>query len=217
MMHIAMLLAGSYLLGSIPFGVIVGRARGVDIRKHGSGNIGATNVLRLLGPGPAALVLVADVLKGLLPVVVGRSLLRAWPVHEPDLWLLAVALAPILGHTFSVFLRFRGGRAVAATLGALLGMWWQAGLVALGVFIILVAVTRYVSVASIVASSFVPVYLALAGARPAWAAFWTAIAALIIARHIPNIGRLLAGTEPKIGQRVASGGQPGPDGEGDGL
>jgi glycerol-3-phosphate acyltransferase PlsY len=122
-----------------------------------------------------------------------------------------------LGHTFSVFLRFRGGRAVAATLGALLGMWWQAGLVALGVFIILVAVTRYVSVASIVASSFVPVYLALAGARPAWAAFWTAIAALIIARHIPNIGRLLAGTEPKIGQRVASGGQPGPDGEGDGL
>jgi len=199
---IATLLVCSYLLGSIPFGVIVGRARGVDIRRHGSGNIGATNVLRLLGPGPAVLVLVGDVLKGLLPVVAGGSLLRSWSMREPDLWLLAVALAPILGHTFSIFLRFRGGRAVAATLGALLGMSWQAGLVGLGIFILVVAVTRYVSVASIVASSSVPVYLALAGARPAWAAFWTAIGGLIIARHIPNIGRLLEGTEPRIGQRV---------------
>jgi len=210
---IATFLVCSYLLGSIPFGVIVGRARGVDIRKHGSGNIGATNVLRLLGPGPAALVLAGDVLKGFLPVVAGGSLLRSWSMREPDLWLLAVALAPILGHTFSIFLRFHGGRAVAATLGALLGMSWQAGLVALGIFILVVAVTRYVSVASIIASASVPVYLALADARPAWAAFWTAIAALIIARHIPNIGRLLAGTEPKIGQRAAIGGQPAPDGE----
>lgn len=216
-MSIATLLLCSYLLGSIPFGVIVGRSRGVDIRKHGSGNIGATNVLRLLGPGPAALVMAGDVLKGLLPVVVGRSLLRSWSVHEPELWLLAVALAPILGHTFSIFLRFHGGRAVAATLGALLGMSWHAGLVGLGVFVLLTAVTRYVSIASIAAAAFVPIYLALAGTRPAWAAFWTAIAALIIARHIPNIGRLLAGTEPKIGQRVAIGRQPAPDGEGDGL
>jgi len=210
---IAIFLVCAYLLGSIPFGVIVGRARGVDIRRHGSGNIGATNVLRLLGPGPAVLVLVGDVLKGFLPVVAGGSLLRSWSMREPDLWLLAVALAPILGHTFSIFLRFHGGRAVAATLGALLGMSWQAGLVALGIFILVVAVTRYVSVASIIASASVPIYLALADARPAWAAFWTAIAALIIARHIPNIGRLLAGTEPKIGQRAATGGQPAPDGE----
>jgi glycerol-3-phosphate acyltransferase PlsY len=206
-MGIAVLLLSSYLLGSIPFGVIVGRARGVDLRKHGSGNIGATNVLRLLGPGPAAVVMLGDVLKGLIPVVAGRYLLDrslAPATHQADLWLLAVALAPILGHTFSVFLKFRGGRAVATTLGVLLGMSWQAGLVGLGVFILVVTATRYVSVASVVASASVPVYLAAAGARPAWAAFWTAIASLIIARHIPNIARLLDGTEPKIGQRVQS-------------
>ena len=201
-MGIAVLLLCSYLLGSIPFGMIVGRARGVDIRKHGSGNIGATNVLRLLGPGPAALVFAGDVTKGLVPVLVGRALLRTWAVTQADLWVLAVALAPILGHTFSVFLRFRGGRAVATTLGALLGMSWPAGVIGLCIWIVVVGLTRYISLASIIASPFVPVYLALSGNRLAWCVFWAAIAALIIARHIPNIGRLLEGTEPKIGEGV---------------
>jgi glycerol-3-phosphate acyltransferase PlsY len=201
-MGIAVLLLCSYLLGSIPFGMIVGRARGVDIRKHGSGNIGATNVLRLLGPGPAALVFAGDVTKGLVPVLVGRALLRTWAVTQADLWVLAVALAPILGHTFSVFLRFRGGRAVATTLGALLGMSWPAGVIGLCIWIVVVGLTRYISLASIIASPFVPVYLALSGNRLAWCVFWAAIAALIIARHIPNIGRLLEGTEPRIGERA---------------
>jgi len=201
-MRMALLLMACYLTGSIPFGVIVGRARGVDVCKHGSGNIGASNVLRLLGPGLAALVFAGDVLKGLIPVAVGRVLLRAWAVPQADLWLLTVALAPILGHTFSIFLRFRGGRAVSATLGTLLGMSWHAGLIGLGIWLVVVALTRYISVASIIASSCVPIYLALTGASPAWAIFWTAIAALIIARHIPNIGRLVEGTESKIGERV---------------
>jgi len=201
-MGIAVLLLYSYLLGSIPFGVIVGRARGVDIRQHGSGNIGATNVLRVLGPGPAALVFAGDVTKGLVPVLVGQALLRSWAVPRADLWVLAVALAPILGHTFSVFLRFRGGRAVATTLGALLGMSWLAGVIGLCIWIVVVGLTRYISLASIIASPFVPVYLALSGNRLAWCVFWAAIAALIIARHIPNIGRLLEGTEPKIGKGV---------------
>jgi glycerol-3-phosphate acyltransferase PlsY len=201
-MGIAVLLLCSYLLGSIPFGMIVGRARGVDIRRQGSGNIGATNVLRVLGPWPAALVLAGDVTKGLVPVLVGRALLRTWAVPQADLWVLAVALAPILGHTFSVFLRFRGGRAVATTLGALLGMSWPAGVIGLCIWIVVVGLTRYISLASIIASPFVPVYLALSGNRLAWCVFWAAIAALIIARHIPNIGRLLEGTEPKIGEGV---------------
>lgn len=204
-MGIAVLLLCSYLLGSIPFGMIVGRARGVDIRRQGSGNIGATNVLRVLGPWPAALVLAGDVTKGLVPVLVGRALLRAWAIPQADLWVLAVALAPILGHTFSVFLRFRGGRAVATTLGALLGMSWPAGVIGLCIWLVVVGLTRYISLASIIASPFVPVYLLLSGARPAWCAFWAAIAALIIARHIPNIGRLLEGTEPRIGERVGVG------------
>jgi len=205
MMPIALVLVGSYLVGSIPFGVIVGRARGVDIRKHGSGNIGATNVLRLLGPGPAAAVFVGDTVKGIIPVLLGGRLIDGWALPRVDLWLMALALAPILGHSFSIFLRFRGGRAVATTLGVLLGMSWQAGLAGLGMFVLLVALTRYVSIASIGASASVPIYLAATGARPAWAGFWTAIAALIIARHIPNIGRILDGTEPKIGQRAATG------------
>jgi glycerol-3-phosphate acyltransferase PlsY len=201
-MNLALLLLGSYLLGSIPFGVLVGRSRGVDIRKHGSGNIGFSNVLRVLGPEPAALVLVGDVLKGLLPVLLGRRLLIMWGVSQPDTWLLAVALAPILGHTFSVFLGFRGGRAVATTFGALSAMIWQGAVVALAVWLVVVAATRYISVASIAASVAVPVYLAATGVRMEWAAFWTTVAALVIARHIPNLGRLIEGTESKIGQRV---------------
>lgn len=202
-MRIALLLGASYLLGSIPFGVIVGRwLRGVDVRRYGSRNIGFSNVLRVLGPGPAALVLVGDALKGAAPVFGGRALLTGWGAPEPELWLLVAALAPIAGHTFSVFLRFRGGRAVATTFGVLVGMSWQAALIALAVWIVAVAATRYISVGSIVAAGCVPITMAASGARWEWGAFWSVIAALVIARHIPNLGRLLAGTESKIGQRV---------------
>jgi glycerol-3-phosphate acyltransferase PlsY len=201
-MKLAVLLLGSYLVGSIPFGFIAGRMRGVDIRKHGSGNIGFSNVLRVLGPGVASVVLIGDVLKGVVPVMLGRSLLHAWRVPGPDLWLLAVALAPTLGHTFSIFLGFRGGRAVATAFGVLLAMVWQAALVGLATWLVVVAITRYISVASIAACAAVPAYLAYSGVRWEWLAFWTAVASLVIARHIPNIGRLLEGTESKIGERV---------------
>ena len=203
-MKVALLMGAAYLLGSIPFGVLAGRSRGVDVRKHGSGNIGFSNVLRVLGPGPALLVFVADVLKGVIPVLGARWLFRAWSVPSPDLWLLAVALAPILGHTFSIFLGFRGGRAVATTLGVLLAMVWQAAAVGLGVWILVVAATRYISAGSIAAAVTVPVYLAIVGVRGEWAVFWTAVGALIILRHTPNLGRLLEGRETKIGERVTT-------------
>ena len=202
-MKIAVLIAASYLVGSIPFGVIVGRAlRGVDVRRYGSGNIGFSNVFRVLGPGVASLVLAGDVVKGFAPVAVARVLLRGWGTPEPELWLLAVSLAPILGHSFSVFLGFRGGRAVATGGGTLLGLAWPSALVALLVWLAAVGATRYISVGSMFAAAAVPVYFALAGARWEWGAFWTGVAALVIARHIPNLGRLLQGTEAKIGQRV---------------
>jgi glycerol-3-phosphate acyltransferase PlsY len=201
-MKLAVLFVGCYLIGSIPFGFIAGRFRGVDIRRHGSGNIGFSNVLRVLGPGVASVVLAGDVLKGVIPVVLGRWLLHAWRVPAPDLWLLAVALAPTLGHTFSIFLGFRGGRAVATAFGVLLAMVWQAALVGLATWLVVVAITRYISVASITACAAVPAYLAYIGVRWEWLAFWTGVAALVIARHIPNIGRLLEGTESKIGERV---------------
>jgi len=200
-MKIALLLIAGYLVGSIPFGVIVGRAcRGVDVRKYGSGNIGFANVLRVLGPGPAAVVLAGDALKGCLPVVAGRVLLTGWGVH--DLWLLAVGLAAILGHSFSIFLRFRGGRAVATTGGVLLAMCWPAALVGLGVWLLVVGLTRYISLASMSAAAAVPIYMALTGARLESGLFWTAIGALVILRHLSNIKRLLAATEAKIGERA---------------
>lgn len=201
-MKIAMWVLASYLLGSIPFGFLIGRTRGVDVTRHGSGNIGFSNVLRVLGPGPAAVVLIADVLKGAIPVYFGRQWLPALVGPESGWWLLAVALAAILGHTFSVFLGFRGGRAVATTLGALLGMNWLAAAVGLGVWILVVAITRYISVSSIVAAGFVPVFMAATGAQLERTLFWTAIAALIIARHIPNLRRLIEGRESKIGEKV---------------
>jgi glycerol-3-phosphate acyltransferase PlsY len=202
-MRIALLLLGSYLVGSIPFGVIVGRLwRGVDVRKYGSGNIGFSNVLRVLGWKPAALVLVADALKGLAPMLVARSLLNAWAVPEIDLWLLAVAIAPILGHSFSLFLGFRGGRAVTTAGGVLLGFTWPGAAIALATWLVLVGLTRYISVGSMAAASSVPAYMALSGKRWEWIVFWCAVAALVILRHRPNVARLLSGTEIKIGQKV---------------
>jgi glycerol-3-phosphate acyltransferase PlsY len=202
-LRLAALALGSYLIGSIPFGVVIGRAwSGVDIREYGSGNIGFTNAFRVLGWKPASVVLIADVLKGFLPVFVARRVLAGGGLTSLDLWLLPIALAPILGHCFSPFLRFRGGRAISTTLGVLLGLAPGAGLCSLGVWLIAVAITRYVSVASLLAAVAVPVTVALTGSRWELIAFWSAVAALVIWRHRPNVTRLLAGTETKLGQRV---------------
>lgn len=200
---LAALILGAYLIGGIPFGVIVGRAwKGVDIRQYGSGNIGFSNALRVLGWKPAAVVFLGDALKGVVPVVVGHALLRTWGVPRADLWLLLVGLAPILGHSFSPFLKFRGGRAVTTTLGVLLGLCWQAGVTALGVWLIAVAITRYISVGSILAAITVPTYMLLSGKSREWLVLWGAVALLVILRHVPNIRRLVKGTEVKIGERV---------------
>jgi glycerol-3-phosphate acyltransferase PlsY len=202
-MRIALLLVGAYLFGSIPFGVIVGRAwRGIDVRKFGSGNIGASNVLRVLGPGPAAAVFIGDLLKGYAPVAAGRMLLAKWGTPELDLWLLPLGLAPTVGHSFSVFLRFSGGRAVTTTCGVLFALAWPAAVIGLAIWGLVIAITRYISAASIVAAISVPIYMALSGRRWEWLVFWSAVALLVILRHIPNIKRLLAGTEAKIGERV---------------
>jgi glycerol-3-phosphate acyltransferase PlsY len=203
---IALLLLCAYLIGSLPFGVIIGRAwRGVDVRKYGSGNIGFSNVLRVLGPGPASVVFVGDLLKGYAPVAAGRMLLVKWGTPELDLWLLALGLAPIVGHSFSVFLGFSGGRAVTTTCGVLLALAWPAAVIGLTIWIALVAATRYISVGSMVAALSVPTYMAVSGKRWEWLAFWSAVALLVVLRHMPNIKRLLAGTEAKIGQRAEVG------------
>jgi len=199
----------AYVIGSTPFGVLIARTRGVDLRKVGSGNVGATNVARALGRRWGYLCFLLDMLKGLVPTLVVVALTGP-TLGEPDyytqgLW-LAAGCGTILGHVFSFWLRFRGGKGVATALGVVVGIYpyftW-AGLIALGVWIAVTLASRYVSLGSIVAAVvFVPAFLALnwpPGPMLPLLVFAAAMVVLILVRHRTNIRRLLAGTENKIG------------------
>jgi glycerol-3-phosphate acyltransferase PlsY len=208
-------LAG-YLVGSIPFGLLVGRAKGVDVRKQGSGNIGATNVGRVLGARYGVVVFALDVLKGLIPVGLARSRLYGGSEGVAGLWLwLGVAGACILGHMFPIYLRFKGGKGVATSLGAILGLFpyftWP-GLVAFGVWVALTGLTRYVSVGSMGAAASFPVLFAIFASRGTWGPAWhlwplyvfaATVGILVIYRHRGNLRRLMQGVEPKIGSGPA--------------
>jgi acyl phosphate:glycerol-3-phosphate acyltransferase len=187
----------AYLIGAVPIGWLVARAFGVaDIRRHGSGNIGATNVLRTLGRWPAIATLLGDVIKGYAAVAVGRA------VGDGDVTATAVATAAaVVGNCWSVFLRFRGGKGVATGLGALLRSLPLATLAALPVFVAVVATTRYVSLASVLAAACVPLGALLLGYPSPLALAAAAVAAIVIARHHANIARLHSGTESRLGQR----------------
>jgi glycerol-3-phosphate acyltransferase PlsY len=192
--------AGCYILGAIPFGLIVGKViRGVDIRDFGSGNIGASNVLRTLGKGPAFLVFVLDTGKGLAAMVVCRAL-------GLDPWLCVIgAMLSILGHTYSVFLKFEGGKGVATSLGVIIGMDWHIAAIAFVGWVLLVGITRYISVASIIASLSVPLQMIFWKSMNVPLAYQVlaSVAALaIVAKHKSNVQRLVSGTESRIGQRV---------------
>ena len=185
------LLIVSYLLGSLPFGLLIARWwAGIDVREHGSGNIGATNVYRVVGKPAGVLVFVLDVLKGYIPPVAAAALgMNPW-------WIVAAGLAAILGHQFSPFLGFKGGKGVSTSLGVFFGVAWKAGLTAWAVWGIVVAVSGYVSLGSIVAAFILPALTWLYYPND-WARFlFTAIAAVIsIYKHRGNIERLLNGTE----------------------
>lgn len=187
-----------YLIGSIPVGLLVARvAGGVDIRAKGSGNIGATNVLRTLGPFPAVLTLLGDVAKGYLAV-------RAAEVLGPEpLWGAAGALLAIVGNCWPVFLRFKGGKGVATGLGAFLALTPRAILLAAGVWIVITAVFRYVSLASILGCIGLALGAWLFGYTPVYAGAAACAAALIVWRHHENVKRLLSGTERRLGERVS--------------
>ncbi|MEO6437053.1 MAG: glycerol-3-phosphate 1-O-acyltransferase PlsY [Tepidisphaeraceae bacterium] len=201
----------AYLIGSIPFGLIIGLAKGVDPRQAGSGNIGATNVGRLLGGKFFAIVFTLDLLKGLLPTAFAAVLLHGAAVNRTDfiLWLL-VGFAVIAGHMFSLFLGFKGGKGVATSAGVLLGVFpyfTLPGVVSILTWVILFKATRYVSLASIFGSALFPVFylvVALAMGWPVFGAqlplliFATAMATLIVYKHRTNIIRLRAGTESRL-------------------
>ena len=185
--------AGAYLLGSVPFGLLLTRLAGIrDIRKLGSGNIGATNVLRTGRKGLAAVTLVLDVAKGAAAVLLGA-------LYGPDMAIVAGAGA-FVGHVFPVWLRFDGGKGVATTLGVLLGLSWPAALAALGIWLAVLAATRFSSLAALVASAASP-GLCYWLANPQKAELMIALGALIWLRHIGNIRRLLSGEEPRVGER----------------
>lgn len=187
-----------YVLGSVPTGLLVGRAFGVDVRKVGSGNIGMANVLRAAGKGPAVLTMVGDMLKGLLPVLVARAL-------TDNVWVFAlVALAAVVGHCWPVFLRFRGGKGVATGAGTSIGL---APLVGLGLFAfwwVVVLSSRYTSLGAISVMVVSPFAFWLSGQPLPYVLYTIVGGALVLWRHRENARSLVKGTERKIGQREGS-------------
>lgn len=199
------LMAAGYLLGSIPFGVLIARGAGdVDLRRVGSGNVGATNVLRAVGKGAAAATLVGDIGKGTLAVALAR-----WTDAGAAV-MAAVGLAAVLGHLFPVWSGLRGGKGVATTLGVILGAMPSVGGLLLLAWIAVAALTRYSSLAALVATAAMPLLVWLLDGRPAMLALSGALVVLVFVRHRENIGRLLAGTEGKIGQQARDAASGGP-------
>jgi acyl phosphate:glycerol-3-phosphate acyltransferase len=183
-----------YLLGSIPFGLILTRIAGTqDLRSIGSGNIGATNVLRTGRKGLAAATLIGDMLKGTAAVIIAGYL------DGPNAAMVA-ALGAFLGHLFPVWLKFRGGKGVAVYIGILIGLLWPAALLFCAVWIITAVISRYSSLSALIASVVTPIFLWWFG-HLALAALFTVLTLLVFYMHRENIKRLLAGTEGKIGQK----------------
>lgn len=200
----------SYLLGSIPSGFLAGKARGVDIRKEGSGNIGATNVFRILGKKAGTGVLLADALKGWLAVAVGAELIALSfgpPAADAELapsregLQLAAGIAAILGHNYTCWLRFKGGKGIATTGGVLIAWLPQPFLVVLGVWIVVFGVSRYVSLASIIAAAVLPVATWWLDGRVSLIVITTLLSTMAIYKHRSNITRLLNGSENRFGRK----------------
>lgn len=186
------IIGAAYLVGSIPTGLLLGKAYGIDVRKEGSGNIGATNLYRTVGRKVGIITLIGDCLKGLLPV-----LLVTLGPFPPDLapW---VGLAAFCGHVFSVFLKFRGGKGVATALGVFLALAPLAVAIAIALFAVLMYLWRYVSLGSIAAAAAMPPAVYFLGGSKAVTLVTAIISLIVIVRHHENIGRLLSGKESRF-------------------
>lgn len=193
---IALGLVAAYVLGSVPFALVISRIFfRIDIRDHGSGNVGATNVVRVLGKGPGIACFVLDFLKGWLPTFLGGAFGLPW-------WaVLLLGVAAILGHSRSVFLGFTGGKSVATGAGVIVALSPWVGLSALVIWAVVFGLGRIVSLGSIVAAASLP-FLMLAFHQPLpYAVFATLVATYVIVRHRSNIERLLRGQEPRMGAK----------------
>lgn len=191
-----LLLAIGYLLGAIPSGYLAGRwLKGIDLRNCDSGSTGATNVLRNVGKAPALLVFLIDVGKGALAVLLAKSV-------GLNYWVQVLAgLAALAGHIWPVWLGWKGGKAVATGLGMFLCLAWPVGLACFGLFMAVISIFRIVSLSSVVAAIGLPVLMALSGGSNAYVVVSLAASLMVLWRHRSNIQRLLAGTEPKIGDK----------------
>ena len=209
-MKFALLIIAAYLLGAIPFGLIIARAYGKDLFKIGSGNIGATNLSRALGKKWAYVCFLLDVLKGAIPVAIASTLISKEPtITELLLW-LAVGLAAVIGHIFSIYINFRGGKGVSTSFGVALGIWPYYTICAVAAFAVwacVVFIWRYISLGSIIASIIFPITLIAAIAidkRWQFANLWPLVAVgilipvMVITRHRSNIKRIIEGTENKV-------------------
>lgn len=187
-----LLIVAAYLIGSVPTGLLLGKSMGVDIRAAGSGNIGATNAYRTLGKKVGILTLVGDCIKGAVPVLALKLM------GLPDLWIILAGLAAFLGHVYSVFLGFEGGKGVATALGVFLVISPLSVLCSLMVFLLVVWKWRYVSLGSIIAACAMPVFVILIEHKSFPTLLAVIISSIIIQKHRDNIERLKAGTESKF-------------------
>lgn len=208
--QIIVIFAISYLIGSIPFGLIAGKlVKGIDVREYGSGNIGATNVIRVLGKGWGYLVFCLDVLKGFLPTFLVSYFLQGQDLEagkEFIGWIVVlVGIFSVLGHSFSCFLKFKGGKGVCTSLGVIIGLDWRVACIAYGLFLIVLFIWRYVSLGSILAALSVPVmfiFFKYFDAPLSYKIIGFIMFLAIFVKHIPNIKRLLNHTESKFGEKA---------------
>ncbi len=205
MLTLVTVLVASYLLGSIPFGYLAGEIAGVDVRKVGSGNVGATNVLRVLGKPYGYAVFALDFLKGLgavkISVLIATHVLPEW--GSPEIFGIVAAASAVIGHCFPLWLKFRGGKGVATSAGALFGLMPLAMLVGVAIWILIFWLTRYVSLASVIATAALPIVIAIVtrlNQSYGKALFYSSlcIAAVVIWRHHSNLSRLMRGREPRF-------------------
>jgi len=208
MLTFAVVVIASYLLGSIPFGYLAGRMAGIDIRNRGSGNVGATNVIRTLGKGYGYPVFALDFLKGLgavkVSILIATRMQSEW--NPPEMFGIVGAISSVLGHSFPIWLRFNGGKGVATSAGALFGLAPVAALVGVAIWAVTFWLTRYVSVASIAAAAALPFVILVT----TWLSRTTGkllffssvcLAAVVIWRHRSNLSRLMHGTEPRFNRK----------------
>lgn len=192
-MNLLFLSIAAFLIGSVPVGLVVSKAKGVDPRKKGSGNIGATNVLRSVGKKEALITLIGDMSKGAVPVAL------AWKLFPGDIGIGIVGLSAIAGHDFSIFLKFRGGKGVATSLGVLLAYTPAIGLATVALWIGVFIITRYSSLSAIVAFLLLPVTTWIIDGSEGKLAVSVLITVLIIVKHTSNIKNFIKGEESKVG------------------